>query len=48
MSISSELYYAQPTFDVTYIDNQAQVPINYRIRGKIPISLLNLSLAVNF
>lgn len=48
ISLSAELYYAQPTFDVTYIDNKAEEPINYRIRGKIPISLLNVSVAVNF
>lgn len=48
ISLSAELYHAQPTFDVTYIDNQAREPIDYRIRGKIPINLLNLSLAVNF
>jgi len=47
ISFSAELYYSQPTFDVTYIDNKAEEPINYRIRGKIPISLLNISLAVD-
>ncbi|MBN2480993.1 MAG: hypothetical protein JXB19_04580 [Bacteroidales bacterium] len=47
LSLSAELYFARPTMDVTYAYTGMGVA-STTFTGKIPVRLLNLSLAVTF